>query len=147
MIFWRKNVSIVFFRIFFLNCEKKIEFVKKKTHVHSFDSIFAKTNQNMPTHITVMMIRYGNFSSNILDVGFFLNKLLQREFLFFLKLKKKYLQFFFLWKNHIVVNVFSLKKWIDLFLPNFLKIKKWPSLTFCIFLWPQKNTNHSIDGI
>ena len=49
----------------------------------------------MPTHITVMMIRYGNFSSNILDVGFFFNKLLQSEFLFFLKLKKKYLQFFF----------------------------------------------------
>ena len=85
---------LFFFRIFFLNCEKKIDFVKKKTHVHSFDSIFAKTNQNMPTHITVMMIRYGNFSSNILDVYFF-NKLLQSEFLFFLKLKKKYLQFFF----------------------------------------------------
>ena len=69
----------------FVNSEKNPDFVKKKTHAHSFASIDSIFNQNKPTHTTHKLIRYENWKSNILDVGFFFNKVFEVEFLFFWK--------------------------------------------------------------
>ena len=55
----------------FENSGKNHEFVKKKTHVHSFasnDSIF---NQNKRTQTLLYLIQYESWKSNILDVVFF----------------------------------------------------------------------------
>ena len=45
---------------FFVNSEKNPDFVKKKTHAHSFASIDSIFNQNKPTHTTHKLIRYEN---------------------------------------------------------------------------------------
>ena len=94
----------------FENSGKNHEFVKKKTHVHSFasnDSIF---NQNKRTQTLLYLIRYESWKSNILDVGFFFNKVFEVEFLFFWKSKKTYFETLFLWKNVTNIILFFKKK-------------------------------------
>ena len=115
---------------------KKLLNLLKKRHGHNFAIIHSIINQNESTHMPVMLIGCGNFWSIILGVSFFFNKLFQSEILLFSKIKKKYFQAFFLWKNGIGIVFFSFKKVYWPFFQSFSNKKK---MTFFDLFWPFKS--------